>query len=223
MDLRTQLKRLSKDTVVFGLGAALQKFIVLLLFPIYARVLSKADFGTQDLVLTAVVVTSMILIMGMDSGAMLHYYDVDEREQVRIRSTFLWSQMLISVPVCALVMLFAAPLSTLLFDRPALAPHLQLGVAAVPFTQIVRALSLILRLQFRTRAFVILTTAGVLFQVVTAVILVVLLRWGITGVFVATLIAAVLQAVLGLVLARGAFSAEISPAWLRSKIGRAHV
>ena len=218
MELRDQLKRLSKDTIAFGLGAAVQKFIVFLLFPIYARLLSKDDFGTQDLVATVVVMASMLLVLGMDSGALLHYYESPEDEQAKIRSTFLWSQVLLSVPVCALLIVFASPICGLLFDRPRMAPYLQLGVAVIPFTQVVRALSLILRLKFRTRTFVVLTTAGVLFQVLAAVVLVVVLRWGVTGVFVAILIAGILQALLGLALVRGAFRPGFSATWFASML-----
>ncbi len=86
-------------------------------------------------------------------------------------------------------------------------------MAAVPFSQVVRAISLVLRLTFRTRTFIVLTTAGVLFQVAAAVVLVVMLRQGITGVFVAILIAAVLQMLLGFVLVRGLFRPVFSRPW----------
>jgi O-antigen/teichoic acid export membrane protein len=58
----------------------------------------------------------------------------------------------------------------------------------------------------------------VLFQVLAAVVLVVVLRWGVTGVFVATLIAGMLQAILGLALVRGAFQPRFSAHWFATML-----
>ncbi len=121
MNLGEQLGRLSKDTLAFGVGAAIQKFIVFLLFPIYARLLSKEDFGAQDLVTTVVTMVALFLVLGMDSGTVLHYYEAPESEQAVLRSTWLWSQVLLSIPVCGALMFFATPICRLLFDRPELA------------------------------------------------------------------------------------------------------
>ena len=218
VDSRHELKRLSKDTLWYGGAAAVQKFIVFLLFPIYTRLLTQADFGAQDLVATFVMVTSLFLVMGMDSGAVIHYYEVPAIEQEKIRSTWLWSQVLLSVPVCGLLLLLAPAICGLVFRRTELAPYLRLGVAAIPFSQMVRAISLVLRLTFRTRAFVFLTTAGVVLQVAAAIVLVVVLRKGISGVFLAILIAAVLQMCLAFVLVRGVLRPGVSASWFMAML-----
>ena len=51
------------------------------LFPIYARLLSPADFGTQDLVLSVVNILVLFLILGMDSAVMQNYYECEEIEK----------------------------------------------------------------------------------------------------------------------------------------------
>jgi O-antigen/teichoic acid export membrane protein len=211
--LRHQLQRLTKDTAAYGLGAAVQKFITFLLFPIYARLLSQADFGKQDLVSTVVTMTSLLLVLGMDSGTVVLYYKADSAQQERILATWLWSQVLLSIPVCIVLFVFAVPVCRIVFGTAALAPYLQLGVAAIPFSQVTKALSFVLRLTFKARTFIVLTTAGVLFQVVAAIVLVVVLKLGITGVFIAILVAAVLQMLLGLVLVGGAFRPVFSWSW----------
>ena len=61
MDVTRQLKQLGTDTVLYGLGSVLQSFIGFLLFPIYTRLLTKEDFGAQDLVLTGITIITYLL------------------------------------------------------------------------------------------------------------------------------------------------------------------
>lgn len=215
MDLVAQLKRLGSDTVAYGLGAALQKFIVFLLFPIYARLLTPADFGAQDLVSTLTAVLSVLLVLGLDSGVVLHYYEASSDDQHRIRSTWVWSQVVVSIPVVVVLLAFAEPASRVLFARDDLAPYVRLAALALPFGQIVRALSLVLRLEFRARAFVVLTTLGVVFQVAAAVLLVVVWRRGVMGVFEAFLVAALLQSLVAIFMVPGAIGGLFDRTWLR--------
>ena len=58
-----QMKQLVKQTILYGLGGALQKLIGFFLFPIYAHLLSVSDFGASDLVLTTIFVISSVLAL----------------------------------------------------------------------------------------------------------------------------------------------------------------
>src|SRR5439155_14835708 len=100
-----QMKQLVKQTILYGLGGALQKLIGFFLFPIYAHLLSVEDFGAQDLVLTTIFVLSSVLALGMDSAAARHFYDAETSEHKKtILSTWLLVQMLLSSCVCLLLL-----------------------------------------------------------------------------------------------------------------------
>src|SRR5438094_8163471 len=102
------MKQLVKQTILYGLGGALQKLIGFFLFPIYAHFLSVSDFGASDLVLTTIFVISSVLALGMDSAAARHFYDADNaKHQEEILSTLLWVQELFSLFVCMLIVYIA--------------------------------------------------------------------------------------------------------------------
>lgn len=133
MSVLSQFKKLSKDTFSYGLGSVLQKLITMFLFPIYARLLSPADFGIQDIVLSVVNIMVMFLILGMDSGVMQFYYENDEANRKKLVSTFMWFELLVSVIVVFFIALFAEPICRFFLKDGSLAYYLRLGVVAVPF------------------------------------------------------------------------------------------
>lgn len=214
MGLGSQLKRLTKDTFSYGISSALQKLITFFLFPIYARLLTPTDFGVQDVLQTITYIISLFLILGLDSGVLLYYYEANEEDKVKMTSSFLWFEIVVSVPVVVLVVAFASYICASFFGDPDLAIYLQIAVASVPFSLSVGAMLSTLRLTFQTRKFVMLTTIGVLFQIITAILLVIVLRMGIKGVLLSILISNLLQCIFGALLTYKYYSLQFSGAWL---------
>src|SRR5437773_6194695 len=189
MGAAQKIKQLGKDTILYGIGSASQKFIGFLLFPLYAHLLSVKGFGAQDLILTAVTFMSGFLVLGVDSGATRYYYDSDTPEHKKtILSTWLWFQLLVSVPACLLLFACAEQICGLIFENSSLAPLFQLGIITLPFILVSGIMLTSLRLEFDAKKFGLIATAGVLVQAIAAVVLVVIMGWGIVGVFIASLI-----------------------------------
>jgi O-antigen/teichoic acid export membrane protein len=221
MDITSHFKHLGRDTLSYGLSAALQKFIAFLLFPVYTRLLTKSDFGTQDLIMTAIMVISLFLILGMDSGTVLHYYKEDEAGRAIIRSTWFWFECVIAVPACVLLGLLAGPICAFAFKDAGLTPLFRWGLLSIPFSQVGRAILLIQRLTFQTKKYIVLTTVGVLAQVLAAIGFVVIGKMGVKGVLIAGLVSSVVQAGLGILLSRRSLRFAFSPRWAKAilKVG----
>lgn len=184
------IARLGRETLLYGVGNALQQFLGFLLFPIYTRLLTPGGFGAQDLVATATTVATVVFIGGLDSATVRFYNDVSEdRTKKRIVSTWLWTEMLVAVPACLVLFLMARPISLVLFNDPELTPYLRLGVLAIPLSQAASICSMILRLTFQAGKYVIVQSSQGLMQIASAIVFVVILRWGVLGVFSANLIA----------------------------------
>lgn len=216
MGVSKQLKQLSKDTLFYGLGSALQRFIGFFLFPIYTRVLTQADFGAQDLVLTVITITSYFLIMGLDAGTARHYFDSGtSADRKKILSTWLWFELFTSIPICIILIAFAQPICALIFNDVALAPFFRLGMITLPFTLVAKVSMMTLRLTFQSQKFSIISAAGVLVQALAAIYLVAILRMGVTGVFLTYMIASIFRAVLGIGFTHKHFRPVFSKSWLQ--------
>ncbi|HQF61011.1 MAG TPA: oligosaccharide flippase family protein [Anaerolineaceae bacterium] len=210
------LRQLSSDTLYYGLASALQKLIGLVLFPVYARLLSKSDFGIQDLILTATTVAFTILALGLNNGVAREYYEQNSDEARRsLLSTWFWFQLLVAVPICALLVIFAAPVCDLIFDRPELAVYFQIGISTVPFTLLNNIVALTLRLNFRARRYALLAGLAALVQMLLTILLVAVFDLGLKGVFWALWLGAAAQAAIGFVLTHGNFGRQFDAHWLR--------
>lgn len=214
MAIIEQLKRLGKDTISYGFSSALQKLITIFLFPIYARLLSPADFGIQDVIQTSVYIATLFLVLGLDSSVMMYYYEANDKDKKNIVSTYLWFEILVSFPITLLLILGAGPICEFILNNKDLAVYFQLGVAAIPFSLAVGSMLSTLRLTFQTKKFVLMTTVGVLFQISFAILFVIVFGWGIKGVMISVLISFVLQALLGVFLTRHYYNIHISRSWL---------
>lgn len=194
------LKRLSMDTLIYGLGTVLQAFIGFLLFPIYTRILSQADFGIQDLLSTFSIMVSFIFTMGLDSGAARYYYDTTGEEGRKLYlSSWLWWEVVISIPLVILMLFFARPICGVIFNNPNLASPFRLLISAIPFILTIKVANITLRLTFRAKTFTLLTSFGLLTQALSAILFVVVFKLGISGVFLAILCANIIQASAGIV------------------------
>jgi O-antigen/teichoic acid export membrane protein len=219
MTALNQIKRLSNDSIFYGLGNALQKFIGFLLFPIFTRVLSPEEFGSQDLVASAITILSFFLMLGLDSATARHYYDAETIEEKKeVLSTWLWFEFFISIPICTIFIIFAEPICAKIFNDLALAPFFRLGIASIPFTLISNVTFMALRLTFQSKTFSILTVVSVLAQALLSILLVPVLHMGITGVFLANLITSVFRASLGIITTHKQFGLPnpiSTTAWLK--------
>lgn len=57
---------LLKDSVIYGAGRALQKFLVALLLPLYTAFLTQADYGILGMVVTVTTLLDVFVTLGFD-------------------------------------------------------------------------------------------------------------------------------------------------------------
>jgi len=107
-------RRLARTGAAYQAGEAVAKVIAVALLPVYTRYLTRADYGTADLLLTLVILLSLVIRLGLVEAFVRFYYDDadrDERDRVARAATGL---VLIATTVSALLAAaFAGPLSQL--------------------------------------------------------------------------------------------------------------
>jgi O-antigen/teichoic acid export membrane protein len=62
------IKDFSKDTLVYGLGAGVKKFIGLFLLPFYTKALSPSDYGVLDTLGTLIFFITAVFNFGLDTA-----------------------------------------------------------------------------------------------------------------------------------------------------------
>lgn len=184
-----KIRELTKHLAIYGSGDVAIQALNFLLLPLYVKFLSKADYGVLALLASVEATVKLFFRWGVDGAFMRFWYDcADEHERQRLAST-LFLFLLGANGVLLVLSLVAAPFfSGRLLQSEGYTLALQLvllntfaiGFTFIPFH--------VLRIQGRAREFSGLTLARSASTLVLRLVLVVGAGLGVMGIVVADVI-----------------------------------
>lgn len=175
------LKRLVTTGAAYQFGDILAKGLALLTLPLYTRHLGTKSYGAAESLLTAVILTSILLRAGVGEAFIRFYFnDADTARRDRVARTATATVAWTTTVASLLAVAFAGELSKPLLGRhdPLLIDCAILGLWA--FTNLEMAYAQ-LRVDQRTRAYVYASGANVAMTVAFTVVLVVFANQGARG------------------------------------------
>ena len=216
--MRDYLRRLLTTGAAYQAAEILAKGIAVFTLPLYTRHVSTSGYGTYNSLLTAVILFSIVLRLGVDEAFVRFYFnDVDEHRRARIArtatATVAWTTTLASL----LALAFSAQLSRLLlgYSDATLMDCAILGLWA--FTNLEMAYAQ-LRVDERARAYMYASGANVAMTVAFTIALVVFAGEGARGLLLGNFGASAIV-VLGLWwLLRARFSLRVRCTDLRAML-----
>jgi O-antigen/teichoic acid export membrane protein len=212
------LKRLVSTGAAYQFGDIVAKAIALLTLPLYTHHLSPDAYGAAEALLTAVILASILLRVGVGEAFIRFYFDdEDAARRVRIARTATATVAWTTTVVALLVVAFAGELSRLLlsFYDPLLIDCAALGLWA--FTNLEMAYAQ-LRVDERARTYVFASGANVALTVLFTIALVVFAQQGARGLLLGNFGASALV-VLGLWwVLRRRFSLRVKPSDLMAML-----
>src|SRR3954470_2749736 len=179
--MTSYLRRLLRTGAAYQIADAVSKLIALLTLPLYTRHLSRADYGTAELILTTIILSSIILRAGLgEAFVRFHFLDEDAQRRRALARTATGTLLAITTVAAIAIALLAEPVSRALLgtSQPDIVRAGALGLWA--FTNLELAYAL-LRVEERARAFAVASLANVFLPVVLTVILVVFADQGALG------------------------------------------
>jgi len=156
------LKRLTRHSMVYGLGHVAARSIGFLLLPLHTNYLAENLYGVASLLFAYLAVMTILYGFGVDS-AFLRYYVLaaSETEKRDTFSTAFWAVLMTGIIFSAVVFVWAAPLSAILLDNSGHAALLRL-CTGILFLDALAVLSfLLLRAEERSLIFAIQKFANV--------------------------------------------------------------
>ena len=201
--MREALKRLTGESLVYGLGQVSGRAVQLLLVPVLTRELSRGAFGVGELVIAYLQTAALILVFGMDGALARFFYQEPDREaRIRMVSTsFAFRAVAVSLVAIAAAAA-SAPLAGGLIGSPVYRKYLLLGAATLPCTLTVMFANDVLRVTFQPWKFIALNIVQTVLVAGFTLWLVVGRGLGVAGVLYGRLAGDGLAALLGLVLIR---------------------
>jgi len=181
------LKKFSKDAVVYGLGAGLKKFIGIFLLPFYTRALNPAEFGLLDTLGTFAFFVAAIIGVGIDSASGFYFFEFKtEKEKGELLFTTFILRLLTLIPSLILC-LFSKDISIFLFDTPSYTWLVFISCITIPVDFMLSEQSHIYRYFKKPWKYNLITILKSFISVGLGITLVVILKIGVLGALLATL------------------------------------
>lgn len=201
--MKARLKSIASESLVYGLSGIISRFLTLFLVPIYTRVFTPTDYGVLSLVSSSISVMQILAVLGLDSAAHRWFWDVeDDLDRRRSIASGAWCQLAAATVIGAAVFLMGDQLAYWIVGRRQAGVYFRLAALTLPLMAVGTVLQNWLRMQRRPWSTMLYSLGTTLLTAAFTVLLVVVLRWGLTGVYVAQVIGFGVGGVVGLLLLR---------------------
>ncbi len=218
--VRDALRRLTGESLIYGLGQVGGRAVNLLLVPVLTRALTPQAYGVSDLVLAYSQTALLVLVFGMDGALARFFYDQRDRDaRVRMVSTSLAFRLLTGTTAALVLALVVVPLGAPLLAGEAYRKYLTIGALTLPFTLLALFANDVLRVTFQPWKFIGLNVVQTLVIGGITLYLVLARDLGVVGVLYGKLAGDGLAAALGLVLCRHSIRPRFDRERLRDMLG----
>jgi len=230
--MKDGLRKLSGESLIYGIGQVSGRAVQVLLVPILTRALVPGEYAIAELAMAYTQTAVLLLVMGMDGAlARFFYHEPDRAARVRMVSSSLAFRIGTGLALAALLALCAEPLASSLMGGAAYAKYVRVTALTLPFTLLVMFGNDVLRVTFQPWKFIALNIVNTL--LVTGLSLWFVLGErapggapgeagsgsGVVGVLYGRLIGDAASALLALVLARHAIRPSFDRVVLRRMLG----
>jgi len=176
------------NSVIYGLGSVANRFIGLLMLPVFTRYLTPADYGVFGLLTSLAVLLLPLFSLGVSTSLGVCYFATQDGS---LRNDVIRSGQALCLASAVLLLLAtygSEPLATIALSDERYAVHMAVALVAVALNTV--CLPLQLRLQFEGRAIAYMTVSliGVSANVATSLVAVVLFNLGALGMLAGTAI-----------------------------------
>jgi len=212
MSITASVKKLFQHSAVYGMGHILSRLITFLLIPLYTNTFARPDLGVYTLVFSYIAILTIIYSYGLDT-AFFRFYILDDTSKGRDRIfstafiTIIITSILFSLSIYVFRTSIAAELFSADIRQLGLNLPLMVGLSAgiLLFDSLVLMPFLILRAEEKPLPFILFKFLNVVINFACNIVLLVWMKKGVEGIFVANLISSALTFLLMLPIALGHF------------------
>ena len=189
---------LFKNSFYYGAGQLVQKFLSLILLPIYTRFLSPEDYGIIALMSVFTMITATITMSGLTNGISRYYFYTkqDNSTKDEVVLTPLLFILVFTALIVGIVCAFSSNLSNFFFDSTNYTYIIQLAVSTIFFSNIFSVCHSVLIFEEKVWTVNLLTITNVLIGAFLGITLVIYLDRGVNGIFEAAFFTAILTSIL---------------------------
>lgn len=187
-----EIKRLAKESAVYGLSTVVGRMLNFFLLPLYTHALAPAEYGAVALVFSYLALLNVVYGWGMDFAFMRHASGgPGEPSWRRPFSTAFWSLAASSLLLSSALHLAAEPLAGACGLPPALSDVVRYAAWILAFDALALVPFAHLRLSHRSGTYAGIKVANIVMNLALNFVFLVRMDMGVRGVFLASLITSV--------------------------------
>lgn len=188
-----QLLRLSKHSVIYGLGVAASQIVGFFLLPLYTRYLTPSDYGVLEIFGVTQGILGIIFIMGLGSALFMSYFSCDDEEsRKKVVSTTLIFLTATSLCFTLVLIALASNFSRLLFDSTQYTFYFRVIFLTLFFDAAIMIPLAVFRAREESKKYAILSLARIVVSIGLNIYFIVVLGKGVLGILESGLITAAL-------------------------------
>lgn len=220
--MQSALSRLFKGSMVYGIGAILQRFIGLFLLPFYTQALQPADYGIMALISLVGVAMNGLLSLGTGNSMTILYF---KEENLSKRPAVVWTNFILllvnGIFWYALIFLLAPQLSQLIFQKTDYAHLIRIAFIGNVLGNLSESWLSYLRMEEKAKTYVIITLSVALATIGLSIGMVLGLGWGLNGLIWAVMLGQLLTllTLLAFTARKVQFSIDLQRIWPLVRIG----
>ena len=198
--MKSQLKQLTKDSIIYGIGGVIAKGIGFLLLPIFTRIFTPIEYGTIEMLVVLNSFLGILLTMGMRAAQSFYFFEQKSagKETQRSMVTAILQWRLIWGSIIVISATFLSPLLNKFFFNGQLAmKYFAIAFIGALFAQVMHQSVDVFRLLYRSWKYIAVTLGNAVLSAIISITLVVWLNWGIIGYFVGFGIGSIFAAIFG--------------------------
>lgn len=211
--------KLSAETAVYGIGKFGEGLAALVLIPVLTRAFAPAEYGMWDVTMTFFLLTTMVASLGLEPALAAFYFETREADRKKlVASTSILFRLLSSIVAAVLIVAFAPQISMIIFGSVRQTPYFRIVGVALPFFLAGNIFKLLLRLDFAPAKFNIVGVGYAALFAALAIVLVVNMKMGVSGVLLGILASAICFSVVGGIFTARHFSLRFSAQLLKDML-----
>ncbi len=191
--MKTHLAALAKSSAIYGIGSALQKFILLLLLPVLTQYLSPGEFGALAMLVVLQMMVQPVFGLGIGASMGICYF---RQQSVQEQYKVVWSSVLLmtasAVILLAVAWILMGKVATLVLLPAEYSLACAVALSASACAIVAAPLAQQVQFEKRARFFAVLSVASAAVTAIVTIVGVVLWKWGVMGVLIAQLLGQVL-------------------------------
>lgn len=213
--MRDKIKRLSKDTLVYGTSTMISRFLTFLLVPLYTNVFVPAEYGVITVIFAYIAILNVFFSIGLESG----YFKFASTLEVGTPKENFSNPFLIvlanSFLLSLILFAFSGTFSSIFLQSPEYSDIVKYSAGILFFDAIVLVPFAYLRLNNKAKVFAGIKIVNIAVNVALNLLLILVFKMGIEAVFISNLAASALTLIMLLPYILKNFSAKLNLALVK--------